>query len=123
MYSYSEVPKAQPLAMREPAFLPFEPPTMSRPWTGKAPMKKSKRNVKLFEPLGVVENKVNGNVGEKRFKMFRAYELGKVIIRPREEVLGEPLTRAEIKELLKPCVSSNRQVNLGEFLFLQSFSL
>ncbi|XP_022853248.1 CRS2-associated factor 2, chloroplastic, partial [Olea europaea var. sylvestris] len=113
MYSYSEVPKAQPLAMREPAFLPFEPPTMSRPWTGKAPMKKSKRNVKLFEPLGVVENKVNGNVGEKRFKMFRAYELGKVIIRPREEVLGEPLTRAEIKELLKPCVSSNRQVNLG----------
>lgn len=113
MYSYSEVPKAAPLAMREPAFLPFEPPTMSRPWTGKAPMKKSKRNIKLFEPLGGVENNENGNVGEKRFKMFRAYELGKVNMRPREEVLGEPLTRAEIKELLRPCLSSNRQVNLG----------
>ncbi|CAI9756289.1 unnamed protein product [Fraxinus pennsylvanica] len=113
MYSYSEVPKAAPLAMREPAFLPFEPPTMSRPWTGKAPMKKSKRNIKLFEPLGGVENNENGNVGEKRFEMFRAYELGKVNMRPREEVLGEPLTRAEIKELLRPCLSSNRQVNLG----------
>ncbi|KAL2547014.1 CRS2-associated factor 2 [Forsythia ovata] len=78
MYSYSEVPKAAPLAMREPAFLPFEPPTMPRPWTGKAPMKKSKRKIKLFEPLGGVENKENGNVAEKRFEMFRAYELGKV---------------------------------------------
>ncbi|KAL2519546.1 CRS2-associated factor 2 [Abeliophyllum distichum] len=113
MYSYSEVPKAAPLAMREPAFLPFEPPTMPRPWTGKAPMKKSKRKIKLFEPLGGVENKENRNVAEKRFEMFRAYELGKVNLRPREEVLGEPLTRPEIKELLKPCLSSNRQVNLG----------
>lgn len=108
MYSYSETPKAQPLAMREPAFLPFAPPTMPRPWTGKAPMKKSKRNIKIFEPLGG-----RGIVGGKRYEMLRAYELGKVSVRPREEVLGEPLARWEIKDMLKPYVSSNKQVNLG----------
>ncbi|XP_073299813.1 CRS2-associated factor 2, chloroplastic [Primulina huaijiensis] len=113
MYSYSETPKAQPLAMREPAFLPFEPPTMPRPWTGKAPMKKNKRNIKLFEPLGGGGNDERGNVGGKRYEMLRAYELGKFSVRPREEVLGEPLARWEIKDMLKPYISSNKQVNLG----------
>ncbi|KAL6615259.1 hypothetical protein ACP70R_037529 [Stipagrostis hirtigluma subsp. patula] len=37
-FSYSEAPRAPPLAIREPAFLPFAPPTMPRPWTGKAPL-------------------------------------------------------------------------------------
>lgn len=111
MYSYSETPKAQPLAMREPAFLPFAPPTMRRPWTGKAPMKKSKRNIKIFEPLGGD----NLNAAEKRYEMLRDYELGKFSMRPRKEVLGEPLTKSEIKEMLKPCLSSNKQVNLGDF--------
>ncbi|KAK4485756.1 hypothetical protein RD792_008402 [Penstemon davidsonii] len=111
MYSYSETPKAQPLAMREPAFLPFAPPTMPRPWTGKAPMKKSKkRNIKLIEPLG---GGGGSNVIEKRYEMLRSYELGKVSLRPREEVLGEPLSRWEIKEMVKRYLSSNRQVNLG----------
>ncbi|KAK4423838.1 CRS2-associated factor 2, chloroplastic [Sesamum alatum] len=113
MYSYSETPKAQPLAMREPAFLPFAPPTMPRPWTGKAPMKKSKRKIKLFEPLGGDVSDEDENLGQKRYEMLRDYELGKVSVRPREEVLGEPLTRWEIKEMLKPYLSSNRQVNLG----------
>ncbi|KZV17817.1 hypothetical protein F511_01626 [Dorcoceras hygrometricum] len=112
MYSYSETPKEQPLAMREPAFLPFAPPTMPRPWTGKAPMKKNKRNIKIFEPLGGGGNDDRGD-GGKRYEMHRAYELGKVSVRPREEVLGEPLTRSEIKEMLKPYISSNKQVNLG----------
>ncbi|XP_077240489.1 RNA-binding CRS1 / YhbY (CRM) domain-containing protein isoform X2 [Tasmannia lanceolata] len=34
-FSYSETPKAKPLAIREPAFLPFAPPSMPRPWTGR----------------------------------------------------------------------------------------
>ncbi|KAG8383186.1 hypothetical protein BUALT_Bualt05G0158400 [Buddleja alternifolia] len=115
MYSYSETPKAQPIAMREPAFLPFAPPTMARPWTGKAPMKKSKRKIKLFEPLGGEgsDEDENENVGRKRYEMLRDYELGKVSVRPRDEVLGEPLMRWEIKEMLKKYLSSNRQVNLG----------
>ncbi|CAH9124248.1 unnamed protein product [Cuscuta epithymum] len=110
-YSYSETPKAQPLAIREPAFLPFAPPTMPRPWTGKAPIKKSKkRKVKLFEPL---DPKVGNGGKEHHYQMLKAYELGKYEVRPRKEVMGPPLTKEEIRELLKPRISSNRQVNLG----------
>lgn len=114
-FSYSETPKAKPLAVREPAFLPFAPPTMPRPWTGKAPMKKSKRKIKLFEPLVTPGNRNRSKEAEemKRFEMLKAYELGRYTVRPRKEVLGKPLTRLEIRELLKPCISSNRQVNLG----------
>ncbi|KAJ0824931.1 hypothetical protein HanRHA438_Chr17g0797701 [Helianthus annuus] len=36
-FSYSETPRAKPIAIREPAFLPFAPPSMPRPWTGKPP--------------------------------------------------------------------------------------
>ncbi|XP_051149464.1 CRS2-associated factor 2, chloroplastic isoform X2 [Andrographis paniculata] len=112
MYSYSETPKAEPIAMREPAFLPFAPPSMPRPWTGKAPMKKSKRKIKLFEPLGNGDDE-NESMAGRRLEMLRGYELGKFNVRPREEVLGEPLTKWEIKDMLKPYLSSNRQVNLG----------
>ncbi|CAH2080527.1 unnamed protein product [Thlaspi arvense] len=47
--------------------------------------------------------------------MPKPYQLGNFRgeLKPRKEVLGKPLTRAEIRELLKPTVSNNRQVNLG----------
>ncbi|RAL37501.1 hypothetical protein DM860_000195 [Cuscuta australis] len=109
-YSYSETPKVQPLAIREPAVLPFAPPTMPRPWTGKAPAKKSKRNIKLFGPL---DPKDGNDTKQYHYEMLKAYELGKYRVRPRDEVLGPPLTRDEIKELLQPRISSNKQVNLG----------
>lgn len=81
-------------------------------------MKKSKRNIKLFEPLGADRSDDDENVGGKRYEMLRDYELGKFSMRPREEVLGEPLARWEIKEMLKPYLSSNRQVNLGQSFLL-----
>nr|GMD79404.1 CRS2-associated factor 2, chloroplastic [Ipomoea batatas] len=112
-YSYSETPKAQPLAIREPAFLPFAPPTMPRPWTGKAPLKKSKRKIKLFEPLDSAAKLDGNDTKQYQYEMLKAYELGKFHVRPRKDVLGPPLTRAEIQELLKPAISCNRQVNLG----------
>ena len=34
--------------------------------------------------------------------------------RSREEILGKPLSRDEIKALVKPQLSDNRQINLGE---------
>ncbi|KAI3713850.1 hypothetical protein L1987_72436 [Smallanthus sonchifolius] len=105
-YSYSEIPRAKPIAIREPAFLPFAPPTMPRPWTGKPPLKKSTRKIKLFETL-------NPDNNTKQLEMLKPYELGNFEVRPREEVLGKPLSRAERQELVKRHVSSNRQVNLG----------
>ncbi|KAL7610672.1 CRS2-associated factor 2, chloroplastic [Lactuca sativa] len=107
-YSYSEIPRAKPIAIREPAFLPFAPPTMPRPWTGKAPLKKSTRKIKLFESLNP-----GNNSNSKQLEMLKPYELGNFEVKPREEVLGKPLSRAERLELVKLHISSNRQVNLG----------
>lgn len=42
----------------------------------------------------------------------------------REEILGEPLKKWEISMMVKPHLSDNRQVNLGEsFLRLFAFQL
>ncbi|KAJ8438515.1 LOW QUALITY PROTEIN: hypothetical protein Cgig2_024604 [Carnegiea gigantea] len=113
-FSYSEIPKAQPVAIREPAFLPFAPPSMPRPWTGKAPLKKKKdkKKIPLFEPFNKPDSEVNG---VKRVEMPGPYKLGdfQKESRSREEILGDPLSRAEIKKLVQPLVSDNRQVNLG----------
>ncbi|KAI3878101.1 hypothetical protein MKW92_020045 [Papaver armeniacum] len=92
-FSYSETPKVKPLAIREPAFLPFAPPTMPRPWTGKAPLKKSKKNIPLFDSFNPPPVSKEGMT--------------------REEILGERLTREEVRMLVKPHLSHNRQVNLG----------
>ncbi|KAG1326105.1 CRS2-associated factor 2, chloroplastic [Cocos nucifera] len=94
---------------------------MPRPWTGKAPLlskkdkERKKKKIRLFEPLGQPE-KVVEEEGAKVMEMARrAVQLGRYRNdgRTREEILGEPLTRAEVRALIKPYVSSNRQVNLG----------
>ncbi|XP_062158824.1 CRS2-associated factor 2, chloroplastic [Alnus glutinosa] len=113
-YSYSETPKVKPLAIREPAFLPFEPPTMPRPWTGKAPLKKKKdkNKIPLFDSFNPPPE---GTKGVKRVEMPGPFRLGKFPKegRTREEVLGEPLRKWEIKMLVQPHLSNNRQINLG----------
>lgn len=107
------------MAIREPAFLPFAPPTMPRPWTGKAPMKNERRKARkiaLVESMNPVAEE-EGRV--KRLEMVRPLEMGRfpVEVKPRQKVIGKPLTRAEIYELLKPHIGSNRQVNLGKVHF------
>ncbi|KAJ0976461.1 hypothetical protein J5N97_018426 [Dioscorea zingiberensis] len=122
-FSYSETPKAKPVAVREAAFLPFAPPDRPRPWTGKAPllskkMKALKRGkIRLFEPLNLPairgEEEKQMRVMEMRGRS--GAELGSYPedTRSREEILGAPLTRWEAKALVKPHLSHNRQVNLG----------
>uniref|UniRef100_A0A0D9V0B4 CRM domain-containing protein n=1 Tax=Leersia perrieri TaxID=77586 RepID=A0A0D9V0B4_9ORYZ len=121
-FSYSEAPGAAPLAIREPAFLPFAPPTMPRPWTGKAPLltkeeKARRRGVRLHRPLGEAPPErvsAHGIVMEVRGR--RKLDLARVSPgdgRSREEVLGEPLTAAEVRDLVKPHISHNRQLNIG----------
>ncbi|XP_068662797.1 CRS2-associated factor 2, chloroplastic [Aristolochia californica] len=111
-FSYSETPNVKPIAIREPAYLPFAPPTLPRPWTGKAPLKKSKKKIPLFDSFNPPPP---GMKGVKRVEMPGPLPFGKFPKegKTREEILGEPLTRKEIRELVKPHLSSNRQVNLG----------
>ncbi|GFS31791.1 RNA-binding CRS1 / YhbY (CRM) domain-containing protein [Actinidia rufa] len=109
-FSYFETPKAKPVAILKPSFLPFAPPSMARPWTEKAPMKSAQeKKIALFE---LVDSEGSSRV--MRFETARPYRLGNYAateVRPREEMIRKPLTRAEIRELLKPHISSNRQVN------------
>ncbi|CAO2828843.1 unnamed protein product [Amaranthus hypochondriacus] len=116
-FSYSETPKAKPLAIREPPFLPFAPHSMPRPWTGKAPLKGKaekmmKKKIPLFDSFNPPPP---GMKGVKRVDMPGPFKLGDFPKdgRTREEILGEPLSRAEIKALIKPLISDNRQINLG----------
>uniref|UniRef100_A0A7N0TJ23 CRM domain-containing protein n=1 Tax=Kalanchoe fedtschenkoi TaxID=63787 RepID=A0A7N0TJ23_KALFE len=116
-YSYSETPKTKPLAIREPAFLPFATPTMSRPWTGKAPLKKKKdKPIRLFHSQQLLdgENEYVDVTTTRRLETVRAIELGTYAnMKPRKDVLGEPLRKWEIKMLIKPYLTTNKQVNLG----------
>ncbi|KAF7809310.1 CRS2-associated factor 2, chloroplastic [Senna tora] len=111
-FSYTETPKVKPLAIREPAFLPFAPPTMPRPWTGKAPLKSSKKKIPLFDSFNPPPP---GTKGVKQVEMPGPFPLGQYPKegKTREEILGEPLKKWEIRMLVKPMLGDNRQVNLG----------
>eukprot|EP01018_Ginkgo_biloba_P008948 Gb_26560 [translate_table: standard] len=101
-FSYSETPNVKPVALREPPYVPFGPTTMPRPWTGSAPLTKSKRNLPPFNPRPPRNANVNG-IGM----------MGSKDARTRDQILGEPLSRQEVRHLVEACVHSNRQVNLG----------
>lgn len=85
---------------------------MPRPWTGKAPLKKSKKNIPLFDSFNPPPP---GKKGVKHVEKPGPFPFGKYPKegKTREEILGEPLKKWEIKMLVKPLLSDNRQVNLG----------
>lgn len=93
---------------------------MPRPWTGKAPLKKSKKNIPLFDSFNPPPP---GMKGVKHVEMPGPFPLGKFPQegKTREEILGEPLKRDEIRMLVKPYLSDNRQVNIGELASLLYF--
>ncbi|GJN09430.1 hypothetical protein PR202_ga27436 [Eleusine coracana subsp. coracana] len=90
-YSYSETdPSWKPIGFREPTrFSPFGPGRLDRPWDG-------------------VAAAVRGNGGDARE--------GVVGARSWEDVLGEPLSEAEVAELVERYRHSDcsRQINLGK---------
>ncbi|KAH0449865.1 hypothetical protein IEQ34_020557 [Dendrobium chrysotoxum] len=112
-YSYTETPKVKPLALREPPFLPFGPTTMPRPWTGRAPLPASKKKLPEFDSFRLPPP---GKKGVKTVQAPGPYLAGsgpKYMAATREEILGEPLTKEEVKELIKSCLKSKRQLNMG----------
>ncbi|CAK8579514.1 unnamed protein product [Lathyrus sativus] len=111
-YSYTETPKSKPLKMREPAFVPFGPVTMPRPWTGRPPLPPSKKKLKEFDSFVLPPPHKKG---VKPVQSPGPYLPGTSprYVRSREEILGEPLTKEEINELVQSCSKSSRQLNLG----------
>ncbi|XP_078428192.1 RNA-binding CRS1 / YhbY (CRM) domain-containing protein [Wolffia australiana] len=112
-YSYTETPKAKPLALREPPYLPFGPSTMPRPWTGKAPLAPSKKNLPEFDSF---RPPPPGKKGVKPVQSPGPFLSGsgpKYEAVSREELLGEPLSQEEVKDLIKGCLKTKRQLNIG----------
>ncbi|KAJ7296190.1 hypothetical protein O6H91_Y138600 [Diphasiastrum complanatum] len=111
-FSYSETPKLNPIGFREPQFSPFGPTTMPRPWTGRAPLPKSKKKPKELDTFNPPPP---GKKGVKAVHPPGPYKGGEgpKIAQSREEILGEPLTKEEITRLVEICNKEQRQINLG----------
>ncbi|XP_021756735.1 CRS2-associated factor 1, chloroplastic-like [Chenopodium quinoa] len=113
MYSYTETPKnVKPIGLREPAVSPFGPGTLGRPWTGRKPLPGSKKELPEFDSFRIPEP---GKKGVKSVQKPGPYLPGsgpKYVV-SREEVIGEPLTAEEIKELVEGCRKTKRQLNMG----------
>ncbi|KAK9268949.1 hypothetical protein L1049_000715 [Liquidambar formosana] len=111
-YSYTEKPKVKPLALREPPFSPFGPNTMPRPWTGRAPLPPSKKKLKEFDSFQLPPPHKKGVKPVQKPGPYLP-GTGPKYVKSREEILGEPLTAEEVKELVQSCVKSQRQLNMG----------
>jgi len=114
-YSYTEAPRARPVALREAPFLPFGPEATPRPWTGRKPLPKSHKELPEFDsfvlpPAGKKGLKPVQSPGPFLAGMEPRYQASS-----REEVLGEPLTKEEVAELVKGSLKTKRQLNVGGF--------
>ncbi|ERN15076.1 hypothetical protein AMTRI_Chr05g57720 [Amborella trichopoda] len=111
-YSYTETPKVKPLALREPPFMPFGPSTMPRPWTGRAPLPPSKKKLPEFDSFKLPPPHKKG---VKPVQAPGPYlpGTGPRYVKSREEILGEPLTTEEVNSLIRTCLKSKRQLNMG----------
>ncbi|CAO2841634.1 unnamed protein product [Amaranthus hypochondriacus] len=113
MYSYTETPKnVKPIGLREPAVTPFGPGTMPRPWTGRKPLPGSKKELPQFDSFKVPEPGKKGVKPVQKPGPFLPGS-GPKYVMSREEILGEPLTNEEIKELVEGCRKTKRQLNMG----------
>ncbi|XP_027358203.1 CRS2-associated factor 1, chloroplastic [Abrus precatorius] len=100
-FSYTETPTAKQVKLREPPYAPFGPATMPRPWTGRNPVPPSKTTVKDFQSLVLPPEKPEP-----------VQSSGSNLV-SREEILGEPLTRNEIVDLVNSTLKSSSQLNIG----------
>ncbi|ESQ50369.1 hypothetical protein EUTSA_v10001924mg [Eutrema salsugineum] len=111
-YSYTETPKVKPLKLREPAYAPFGPTTMGRPWTGRAPLPQSQKTPREFDSFRLPPVGKKGVKPIQKPGPFRP-GVGPRYVYTKEEILGEPLTKEEIRELVTSCLKTTRQLNMG----------
>ncbi|MQL85412.1 hypothetical protein Taro_017951 [Colocasia esculenta] len=100
-FSYTESnPDVKPIGLREPKYSPFGPDRIDRFWTGNC--------APAVDPtVRSVDGDGGGDGGDGKKGASRR--------KSREEILGEPLTPAEMKILVEKCQRhrTKRQVNLG----------
>ncbi|CAA3013641.1 CRS2-associated factor 1, chloroplastic [Olea europaea subsp. europaea] len=111
-YSYTETPKLKPLKLREPLVSPFGPGSIPKPWLGRKPLPSSKKKLPEFDSFQLPPPHKKGVKPVQAPGPFLPGS-GPKYMRSREEILGEPLTKDEIKELIEGCKKSQRQLNMG----------
>ncbi|KAL6221859.1 hypothetical protein ACLB2K_005251 [Fragaria x ananassa] len=111
-YSYTETPKQKPIKLREPPYAPFGPTTMGRPWTGRAPLPASKKKMKEFDSFQLPPPHKKG-VRPVQSPGPYLPGSGPKYVKSREEILGDPLTDQEVKDLVNGCIKTRRQLNMG----------
>ncbi|KAL8037644.1 hypothetical protein ABFX02_11G051700 [Erythranthe guttata] len=111
-YSYTETPKVKPVKLREPLMSPFGPVTMAKPWLGRRPLPPSKRKLPEFDSFQLPPPHKKGVKPVQAPGPFLPGS-GPKYVNSREEILGDPLSKEEIKELIDGSKKSNRQLNMG----------
>ncbi|XP_010526447.1 PREDICTED: CRS2-associated factor 1, chloroplastic [Tarenaya hassleriana] len=111
-YSYTETPKVKPVKLREPPYAPFGPTTMGRPWTGRAPLPPSQKKPREFDSFQLPPAGKKGVKPVQKPGPFMPGS-GPRYVYTREEILGEPLTKEEVKEMVLSCLKTRRQLNMG----------
>ncbi|KAJ8564469.1 hypothetical protein K7X08_000929 [Anisodus acutangulus] len=111
-YSYTETPKLKPNKLREPLVSPFGPESMGRPWTGRKPLPPSKKKLPEFDSFQLPPPHRKGVKPVQSPGPFLAGS-GPKYVKSRHEVLGEPLTKQEIMDLINSCSKTARQLNIG----------
>jgi hypothetical protein len=101
------------VAFREPPFLPFGPKETPRPWTGRAPLPPSKKKLPEFDSFKLPPRGKKGVKPVQSPGPFLAGSGGPRYSTTREEILGEPLTKEEVGELIKGSLKVRRQLNMG----------
>ena len=113
-FSYSEHPTVPSIGFREPVYSPFGPENMVRPWTGKRP----------YEPRNGTPHPEFDSFKLPPAAMTKARFVqppgpflegtGPKLGRTREEILGEPLSKAEVRELVAEACVERRRLDLGK---------
>lgn len=85
---------------------------MGRPWTGRAPLPPSKKKLKEFDSFQLPPPHKKG---VKPVQSPGPYlpGSGPKYVKSREEILGDPLTDEEVKDLVNGCLKTRRQLNMG----------
>ncbi|KAH7373241.1 hypothetical protein KP509_17G046000 [Ceratopteris richardii] len=118
-YSYTEVPKIQPIRFQE-KYSPFGPGRLNRPWDGQEalPVEASSRKVKLNKDR---RKHVIDSLNPPTKKGIKPIAppgpflpgTGPKDVKAREEILGEPLTKEETEMLILESRRSKKQLNIG----------
>ncbi|KAI5060164.1 hypothetical protein GOP47_0024584 [Adiantum capillus-veneris] len=119
-YSYTEVPKVQPIEFQE-KYSPFGPGRIDRPWDGQeAPPVKTSAAINVKRLVYKRSRLIDSFNPPTKKGIKPVAEPGPFLpgtgpkkAKTREQILGEPLTKQETNMLVRQSMKSEKQLNIG----------